>query len=211
MVDFGAMKDKAQQFLKEHDDKLKGGIGKVGDFVGAKIGHDKVDGVENKLTEFIDKVAGTREDAAASPADPNDPLIPSTEGAAQPTSTNTPRSTTSQSTNPPSTTEPSTTEPSTTEPSTTAPSTTPQSTTPRRRPPRRRPPSHRPPRSRPPRRPPAARRRSLHRWPPSRRLGPSVEPPGPVPGSRSHGGQSRSAAIADRMRLAETGIAVRIG
>ncbi len=130
MVDFGAMKDKAQQFLKEHDDKLKGGIGKVGDFVGAKIGHDKVDGVENKLTEFIDKVAGTREDAAASPADPNDPLIPSTGGAAQPTSTKTPRSTSSQSTNPPSTTEPSTTEPSTTPPLITEPPTTPQSTTP---------------------------------------------------------------------------------
>lgn len=87
MVDFGAMKDKAQQFLAEHDDQVKGGIGKVGDFVGSKIGHDKVDGVENKLSEFIDKVAGNREGTPAASADPSDQATPPAAGATQAPST----------------------------------------------------------------------------------------------------------------------------
>jgi hypothetical protein len=78
VVDFGDMKDKAQDFLSEHDDQVKQGIEKVGDFVGDKIGHDKVDGIQDKLTGLVDKLAGNVPAApaaapAAAPEAPADP------------------------------------------------------------------------------------------------------------------------------------------
>lgn len=79
MVDFGDMKDKAQDFISEHDDQVKQGIGKVGDFVGDKIGHDKVDGIEEKLSGFVDKLSG--HDAAAAPEAPATPATPATPAA----------------------------------------------------------------------------------------------------------------------------------
>ena len=50
-------------------DELKN---KAGDFVGEKVGHDKVDPVEDKLHGLVDKVAG-REDPPA----PQPPPTPS--------------------------------------------------------------------------------------------------------------------------------------
>lgn len=73
VVDFGDMKDKAQDFVAEHDDQVKEGIEKVGDFVGDKIGHDKVDGIEDKLSGFVDKLAGNDADAPAEAPKPEDP------------------------------------------------------------------------------------------------------------------------------------------
>jgi hypothetical protein len=65
MVDFGELKDKAENLVAEHGDQIKQGIDKVGDFVGDKIGHDKVDPIEEKLTGFVDSLGG---DKPAAPA-----------------------------------------------------------------------------------------------------------------------------------------------
>jgi hypothetical protein len=59
MVDFGELKDKAQDFVGEHADQIKGGIDKAGNFVADKIGHDEtVDKVEDTLSGLVDKLAG---------------------------------------------------------------------------------------------------------------------------------------------------------
>ena len=60
MVDFGELKDKAQDFVAEHDDQIKQGIDKAGDFIGDKIGHDKVDPIEAKLSGFVDSLGGDK-------------------------------------------------------------------------------------------------------------------------------------------------------
>ncbi|NNG37600.1 antitoxin [Nakamurella sp. DB0629] len=56
MVDFGAMGDKAKDFVGDHADQAKQGVDKVGDAVGDKIGQDKVDGVQQKANEAIDNL-----------------------------------------------------------------------------------------------------------------------------------------------------------
>lgn len=58
MVDFGELKDKAQDLIGEHADQIKDGVEKVGDFVGDKIGHDKVDPIEEKVKGFVDNLSG---------------------------------------------------------------------------------------------------------------------------------------------------------
>lgn len=73
MVDFEGMKDKAQDFIADHEGQVKDGIKKAGDFVGGKVGHDKVDGVEGKLTGLVDKLAGN-------PDTPEKPETPGTPG-----------------------------------------------------------------------------------------------------------------------------------
>lgn len=73
MVDFGGLKDKAESFIAQNDEKIKGGIEKVGDFVGGKIGHEKVDGVEDKLTGLVDKLAGKDGDQPTPPPAPTTP------------------------------------------------------------------------------------------------------------------------------------------
>jgi hypothetical protein len=63
MVDFDELKDKAQDFVGEHADTIKGGIDKVGDFVSDKIGHeDTVDKVGDALSGIVDKLAGENAD-----------------------------------------------------------------------------------------------------------------------------------------------------
>ncbi|SDO80851.1 MT0933-like antitoxin protein [Nakamurella panacisegetis] len=56
MVDFGELKDKAEGLVSGHEDQIKQGIDKIGDFVGERIGHDKVDPVEEKLSGFVDSL-----------------------------------------------------------------------------------------------------------------------------------------------------------
>jgi len=56
MVDFGGLADKAKDLVADHADQIKSGVDKAGDFVGDKIGHDKVDGIEDKITGFVDKI-----------------------------------------------------------------------------------------------------------------------------------------------------------
>lgn len=87
MVDFGGLADKAKSFLRGHDDQVKDGIKKVGDFVGDKIGHDKVDGVESKLGGMVDKLAGNHGDTPAATTGGQAPVTPTapTETPAAPT------------------------------------------------------------------------------------------------------------------------------
>ncbi len=61
MVDFNELKDKAQGLVAQHADSVKKGIGKAGDVVGDKVGHDKVDPIEEKLRDLVDKAAGRDE------------------------------------------------------------------------------------------------------------------------------------------------------
>lgn len=68
MVDFGELKDKAQDLVGDHADQIKSGIDKVGDFVGDKIGHDKVDPIEEKLSSAIDSIAGNHAQTPENPA-----------------------------------------------------------------------------------------------------------------------------------------------
>ena len=58
MVDFGELRDKAQDLVAQHSDTVKDGITKAGAFVGEKVGHDKVDPIEDKLHGLVDKAAG---------------------------------------------------------------------------------------------------------------------------------------------------------
>lgn len=56
MVDFGALGDKAKDFVGDHSEQAKQGVDKVGDAVGDRIGQDKVDGVQQKANEAIDNL-----------------------------------------------------------------------------------------------------------------------------------------------------------
>lgn len=59
MVDFDALKDKAEDLIGDHAAEVKQGIDKAGDVVAEKIGHaDQVQGVENTLSGLVDKIAG---------------------------------------------------------------------------------------------------------------------------------------------------------
>jgi hypothetical protein len=59
MVDFGELKDKAQDFVGDHADQVKEGVDKAGDFVADKIGHEEqVEKVEGAISGFVDKIAG---------------------------------------------------------------------------------------------------------------------------------------------------------
>ena len=76
MVDFSGLADKAKNLVAEHSDQVKGGVDKVGEFVGNKIGHDKVDPIENKIGEFVDKIAGDKTPGDEHPVRPATPATP---------------------------------------------------------------------------------------------------------------------------------------
>jgi hypothetical protein len=75
MVDFGELKDKAEAFAAEHASQIKQGIGKAGDLVGSRIGHDKVDPIEQKLGGFLDGL-GKDKDAPAETGTATPPVTP---------------------------------------------------------------------------------------------------------------------------------------
>jgi hypothetical protein len=89
MVDFKELRDKAQGLLAEHSDSVKQGITKAGGFVGTKVGRDKVDPIEGKLHDFVDKAA--RKDGtvppAAQPTDQPPTARPFTDPSPPPSST----------------------------------------------------------------------------------------------------------------------------
>ena len=72
MVDFGELKDKAQDLVSQHSDTVKQGISKAGEFVGDKVGHDKVDPIEDKLHGLVDQAAG-KDGGPQPPATPPPP------------------------------------------------------------------------------------------------------------------------------------------
>ena len=69
MVDFEELKNKAQDLAAQHSDTIKKGITKAGDFVGDKVGHEKVNPVQETLHGLVDKAAG-RQAPPAPPATP---------------------------------------------------------------------------------------------------------------------------------------------
>ena len=76
MVDFGELKDKAQDLVAQHADTVKEGITKAGDFVGDKVGHDKLNPIEDKLHDLVDKAAG-KDDGVPPPVNLNEtPVAP---------------------------------------------------------------------------------------------------------------------------------------
>ena len=81
MVDFAELADKAKSLVSDNSDKIKDGITKAGDYVGGKIGHDKVDPIQEKLSGLVDKVGG--EQPGTAPADPP-PVPPATPPATPP-------------------------------------------------------------------------------------------------------------------------------
>lgn len=56
-IDFDALKGKAEEALREHGDKIEGGLDKAGDFAKSKFaGHDEqIDGGIEKAKSFLDK------------------------------------------------------------------------------------------------------------------------------------------------------------
>ena len=59
-IDFDGLKNKAEDLLEEHGEKIEQGVEKAGDFVKSKLGHDEtVDKVVDKIQDFIpDKPGG---------------------------------------------------------------------------------------------------------------------------------------------------------
>jgi len=87
MVDFNELADKAKGLVGEHADKIKSGITKTGDFVGDKIGHDKVNPIEQKARDLVDKLAGDQAPATEPPVAPpaaQEPAAPAPEPPATP-------------------------------------------------------------------------------------------------------------------------------
>ncbi len=62
-IDFDNLKNKAQDLLKEHGDKVEQGVEKAGEFAKNKLGHDQtVDKVVDKIQDMIpDKPGGEPE------------------------------------------------------------------------------------------------------------------------------------------------------
>lgn len=87
MVDFGELKNKAEAFATEHASQIKQGIGKAGDLVGGKIGHDKVDPIENKLTGFLDGLGDKDRDKNGETPTTTPTVVPPTTAATTPAAT----------------------------------------------------------------------------------------------------------------------------
>jgi hypothetical protein len=70
MVDFNELADKAKGLVGDHADQIKSGIDKTGDFVGGKIGRDKVDPIQEKVKGLVDKLAAAQPAPSAEPTTP---------------------------------------------------------------------------------------------------------------------------------------------
>lgn len=62
-INFDDLKNKAQDLVKEHGDKIEQGVEKAGEFAKNRFGHDeKVDGVVDKIQDAIpDRQTGPEE------------------------------------------------------------------------------------------------------------------------------------------------------
>ncbi len=57
MVDFGELRDKAENLVAEHSDQVKQGVDKAGDLVADKIGHEEqVEKAEGAINRFVDNL-----------------------------------------------------------------------------------------------------------------------------------------------------------
>lgn len=75
MVDFKGLRSKAQDLLAQHSDTVKHGITKAGGVVGRKVGHHKVDPIEDKLQDLVDKAAAKDGPEPAGPGTPTTPAV----------------------------------------------------------------------------------------------------------------------------------------
>ncbi|MFD9891024.1 antitoxin [Amycolatopsis sp. NPDC059027] len=64
MVNFDELKNKAQDALKEHGDKIEQGLDKAGEFAKSKFSGqaDKIDGGVEKAKDFLGKFGGDKPD-----------------------------------------------------------------------------------------------------------------------------------------------------
>ncbi|NMH98343.1 antitoxin [Pseudonocardia sp. K10HN5] len=66
MVDFNALRGKAEELLNQHGDKVETATDKVGDLVKGKFGHDEqVDQVVGKIKDLIPDGPGGEQPPAA--------------------------------------------------------------------------------------------------------------------------------------------------
>ena len=69
----GGLKDKAAELVGNNAGSIKGGIGKVGDFIDTKTGgkySGQVDGLQAKASELIDRAPGNNNPGRAGGANP---------------------------------------------------------------------------------------------------------------------------------------------
>ncbi|CRK60965.1 hypothetical protein [Alloactinosynnema sp. L-07] len=65
-IDFNELKNKAEDLVEQHGDKIEQGVEKAGEFVKGKFGHDEqVDGVVDKIQDMIPDKPGTAEGTQA--------------------------------------------------------------------------------------------------------------------------------------------------
>jgi hypothetical protein len=71
-INFDEIKNKAQDALREHGDKIEEGLDKAAGFAKSKVeGHDsKIDGGVEKAKEFLDKFSGKPDEGGQPPATP---------------------------------------------------------------------------------------------------------------------------------------------
>lgn len=61
-IDFDNIKNKADDLLKQHGDKIEDGVGKAGEFAKRKFGHEEtVDKVVDKIHDLIPGEHGHRD------------------------------------------------------------------------------------------------------------------------------------------------------
>ena len=59
-IDFEALKGKAEEALREHNDKIEEGLDKAADFAKSKFGHDsQIDTGVEKAKDFLNKFDDT--------------------------------------------------------------------------------------------------------------------------------------------------------
>jgi hypothetical protein len=75
MVDFKGLRSKTQDLFAQHSDTVKHGITKAGGFVGEKVGHHKVEPIEGKLQDLVDKAAGKDGPEPAAPDTPTSSAV----------------------------------------------------------------------------------------------------------------------------------------
>ncbi|HVK21464.1 MAG TPA: antitoxin [Actinokineospora sp.] len=65
-IDFNELKNKAEDLVEQHGDKIEQGVEKAGEFVKGKFGHaEQVDGVVDKIQDMIPDKPGTTEGTQA--------------------------------------------------------------------------------------------------------------------------------------------------
>jgi len=67
-INFDDLKNKAQDLVEKHGDKIEDGVEKAGDFAKKKFGHDEqVDKVVDKIQDAIPDRPGTGQPGTAQP------------------------------------------------------------------------------------------------------------------------------------------------